>query len=175
MLGRILVQDRVTVEAKILPKYFNHSSFASLRRQLNYFSFVRLGKGRQRQSSYINERVFVLDDILHLKRRTTGATLVSSDDLVFTSAQVPSSVETCIFTQSAIPDVKSPKRRRRIMSKRIDTHKTTCSLSPARNCISEDEHSESKQVITLDLTTPLDDTLLAGCSALLHLSSQSWT
>ena len=69
VLGRIVVHDRVQVEANVLPRYFNHSSFASLRRQLNYFSFVRLGKGRQRESSYTNEHVVKLDDILHLKRR----------------------------------------------------------------------------------------------------------
>lgn len=183
MLGRIVVQDRVAVEAKVLPKYFNHSSFASLRRQLNYFSFVRLGKGRQRTSSYINENVFVLDDILHLKRRATGTTTVSSNnDRVFISSQapVPSSVETRIFTSSVIHDEEKPKRtakRRRRMPKRIDTHNTKRSLSPARNCISEDEHSESKHCIALDLTTPLegaDYEVLAGCSALLQLTSQSW-
>jgi hypothetical protein len=48
MLGKIVVHDRVRVEAEVLPRYFNHASFASLRRQLNYFSFTRVGKGRQR-------------------------------------------------------------------------------------------------------------------------------
>ena len=61
------------MEASVLPRYFNHSSFASLRRQLNYFSFVRLGKGRQRESAYINDGVVVLDDILNLKRRSSGS------------------------------------------------------------------------------------------------------
>lgn len=69
VLGRIVVHDRLQVEATVLPRYFNHSSFASLRRQLNYFAFQRLGKGRQRESSYTNEHVVELDDILHLKRR----------------------------------------------------------------------------------------------------------
>ena len=46
--------------------------------QLNYFSWVRLGKGRQRESSYTNEDVIVLDDILHLKRRpNTGKARVA--------------------------------------------------------------------------------------------------
>ena len=45
VLGRLVVHDRIEVEAKVLPRYFNHSSFASLRRQLNYFSFTRIGKG----------------------------------------------------------------------------------------------------------------------------------
>jgi len=65
-----LVHDRVKVESTILPKYFNHSSFASLRRQLNYFSFSRVGKGRQRGATYCNEGVIVLNDILRLKRRS---------------------------------------------------------------------------------------------------------
>lgn len=72
-LGRIVVHDRIKVEAEILPRYFNHSSFASLRRQLNYFSFTRIGKGRQRGAVYENEGVIVLDDILHLRRRSTVA------------------------------------------------------------------------------------------------------
>jgi HSF-type DNA-binding len=70
-MGRIVVHDRIKMEATVLPRYFNHSSFASLRRQLNYFSFVRLGKGRQRESTYINDVVVELDDILNLKRRSS--------------------------------------------------------------------------------------------------------
>lgn len=79
-LGRIVVHDRVKVEASILPRYFNHSSFASLRRQLNYFCFTRMGKGRQRGATYCNEGVVVLDDILRLKRRAgpAGVTPVSN-------------------------------------------------------------------------------------------------
>lgn len=72
-LGRIVVHDRLKVEAKVLPRYFNHSSFASLRRQLNYFKFTRLGKGRQRGATYCNVGVIELDDILKLKRRSTTA------------------------------------------------------------------------------------------------------
>jgi HSF-type DNA-binding len=34
ILGKIVVKDRIKVENHILPKYFNHRSFASLRRQL---------------------------------------------------------------------------------------------------------------------------------------------
>jgi hypothetical protein len=75
-----VVHDRIRVEASVLPRYFNHSSFASLRRQLNYFSFVRLGKGRQRESTYINEGVIALDDILTLKRRPAGAPSLPSEE-----------------------------------------------------------------------------------------------
>lgn len=75
-LGRIVVHDRIKVENEILPRYFNHSSFASLRRQLNYFSFTRIGKGRQKGATYCNEGVIVIEDILRLRRRST--TSVSS-------------------------------------------------------------------------------------------------
>jgi HSF-type DNA-binding len=68
-LGRIIVHDRVQLEADVLPRYFNHSSFASLRRQLNYFQFVRVGKSRRRESTYVNNQVAQLDDILNLRRR----------------------------------------------------------------------------------------------------------
>lgn len=68
-----MVHDRARVEAEVLPRYFNHASFASLRRQLNYFSFTRLGKGRQRGATYCNEGVVELDDILLLRRRPSGA------------------------------------------------------------------------------------------------------
>ena len=70
-LGRIVVHDRTKVEIEILPRYFNHSSFASLRRQLNYFSFTRVGKGRQKGATYCNGSVIEIEDILHLRRRST--------------------------------------------------------------------------------------------------------
>ncbi len=66
--GRIVVHDRKQIEKEVLPRYFNHSSFASLRRQLNYFAFVRLGRGRQKGATYFNDNVMVLEDILRLKR-----------------------------------------------------------------------------------------------------------
>mmetsp|Transcript_13129 Transcript_13129/g.28498 ORF Transcript_13129/g.28498 Transcript_13129/m.28498 type:complete len:309 (-) Transcript_13129:360-1286(-) len=69
-VGRIVIHDRILVETEILPKYFNHASFASLRRQLNYFHFVRVGKGRQRGATYRHDAVIVMDDILRLKRRS---------------------------------------------------------------------------------------------------------
>ena len=70
-LGRIVVHDRIKVETEILPRYFNHSSFASLRRQLNYFSFTRIGKGRQKGATYYNDGVVVIEDILRLRRRSS--------------------------------------------------------------------------------------------------------
>ena len=69
----LAVHDRVRIESDVLPRYFNHSSFASLRRQLNYFNFTRIGRGRQIGASYINGNVVTLNDILRLKRREVGA------------------------------------------------------------------------------------------------------
>jgi len=79
-LGRIIVHDRIKVENEILPRYFNHSSFASLRRQLNYFSFTRIGKGRQKGATYCNEGVIVIEDILRLRRRSTSVSSLSTSD-----------------------------------------------------------------------------------------------
>ncbi len=73
--GRIVVHDRARVEAEILPRYFNHASFASLRRQLNYFAFSRVGKGKQKGATYCNENVVEIMDILRLKRRAVGSTI----------------------------------------------------------------------------------------------------
>ena len=78
-LGRIVVHDRIKVEADILPRYFNHSSFASLRRQLNYFRFTRIGKGRQRGAVYENEGVIELEDILRLRRRSAASGTLGDD------------------------------------------------------------------------------------------------
>jgi len=71
-VARIVVHDRSKVETTILPRYFNHASFASLRRQLNYFAFSRLGKGRQKGATYCNNQVADLRDILRLKRRVVS-------------------------------------------------------------------------------------------------------
>lgn len=68
--GKIIVHDRNRVQAEVLPVYFNHASFASLRRQLSYFSFVRLGKSRQTGVTYTNDAVVELSDIRRLKRRS---------------------------------------------------------------------------------------------------------
>ena len=73
--GRIIIRDRNRLQQEVLPFYFNHASFASLRRQLSYFSFVRLGNIRGRSTgpvTYINHNVYELSDILRLKRRVVG-------------------------------------------------------------------------------------------------------
>ena len=70
--GKIIVHDPGRVQNEVLPIYFNHASFASLRRQLSYFSFVRVGRSRQMGVTYTNESVIQLSDIRKLKRRVVG-------------------------------------------------------------------------------------------------------
>jgi hypothetical protein len=71
--GQVIIHDRNRVQSEVLPFYFNHASFASFRRNLSYFSFVRLGKGRHSGAvTYVNDAVFELTDILLLKRRAVG-------------------------------------------------------------------------------------------------------
>lgn len=70
--GKIIVHDRNRVQSEVLPIYFNHASFASLRRQLSYFSFVRVGTSRQSGVTYTNDSVVDLPDILRLKRRASS-------------------------------------------------------------------------------------------------------
>lgn len=71
--GKIMIHDRNLVQEEVLPIYFNHKSFASLRRQLSYFSFVRVGKSSRGKVTYANDSVFELTDILKLKRRSTSS------------------------------------------------------------------------------------------------------
>jgi hypothetical protein len=198
VLGRIVVHDRVNVEAKVLPRYFNHSSFASLRRQLNYFSFVRLGKGRQKESTYVNEGVVVLEDILHLKRRSAGSAAVNQEEVMqkahvinnSTVTQEDDSIEQgqgSMYMDSVVPvvhlsapvrpiDVKQRKKRRRHVKPELHLPRST---SPEmNNFISDEENSESRQDIALDLTAPHNDhdadEILAGCNALLGLTRKGW-
>lgn len=181
VLGRIVVHDRIQVEAVVLPRYFNHSSFASLRRQLNYFSFARLGKGRQLESTYINDAVVELDDMLHLKRRPVGNTPSSVG--VIDETKVPTRV--MMPRTNAGVELMRPKKQNLSQSpsagiKRRRIH-TLASLSQTplvgtTSVISEDEQSEGKrQYIALDLTEPCpEDDVLAGCTALLGLSTKVW-
>lgn len=194
------MHDRVTVESKVLPRYFNHSSFASLRRQLNYFSFVRLGKGRQRESTYINESVVELDDILHLKRRPAGSSVPTNEDslpstptsemgkIVTMTGATEMNHTTYMAPVISISDIssteshtspRSTKRRRLNFTKHV---KSNCNQTPylADNFVSEDdEHSDKRMPpISLDLTKSdllsADDEILAGCNALLQLAARGW-
>jgi hypothetical protein len=195
VLGRIVVHDRVNVEAKVLPRYFNHSSFASLRRQLNYFSFVRLGKGRQKESTYVNEGVVVLEDILHLKRRSAGSAAVNQEEVIqkahvktvsTVTLEDDSTEQGRMYVDSVVPvvhlsaqvrpnDAKQRKKRRRHVKPALELDLPR-STSPANNFISDEDNSECRQSIALDLTAPHndEDEIMAGCNALLGLTRKGW-
>jgi hypothetical protein len=173
-LGKVIVHDRVKVEKDVLPKYFNHSSFASLRRQLNYFKFVREGKGRQKGATYCNEEVIHLEDILRLRRRpiSTGST----DEVIISQPVSDSSADENGSPadgnkRSAIASKKrsrqektAPNKSRKTMmtttatttlmematvlsSPKIVSPRSTPSASPATS-------PTSRTRITLDLTLP---------------------
>lgn len=114
VLGKIVVHDRVKVESIILPRYFNHSSFASLRRQLNYFSFTRIGKGRQRGATYCNEGVVELNDILSLTRRSVGNNS-SSDAAAKAKVRRPSLTREQVRSEVPVPPRNIPNKRLRTM------------------------------------------------------------
>eukprot|EP00977_Amphora_coffeiformis_P019578 scaffold7349_cov173-Amphora_coffeaeformis.AAC.59 len=197
VLGRLVVHDRIQVEATVLPRYFNHSSFASLRRQLNYFSFIRLGKGRQRESTYINESVIELDDILTLRRRSTCAggeqgthTPDDRHQEHHEKTNNQRSVKTNChpkknYVDSIVPVVHLPsqacltklniakraKRAKHPKRKPVFLPPTTAPF------VSEDEESQGKtqKQLVLDLTLPRHDPeVLQGCTALLGLSGKVW-
>ena len=80
--GKVLIRDRNILQSQILPLYFNRASFDTFRRQLCYFSFVRLTKGRKSTDiTYTNGAVVELSDILRLKRKL----VVNSSSLAFSA------------------------------------------------------------------------------------------
>jgi hypothetical protein len=195
-LGKIVVHDRLKVEAEVLPRYFNHSSFASLRRQLNYFSFTRLGKGRQRGATYCNGAVIEMDDILLLKRRSTVGSSSTNTDTA--SATTPDTTGNCKRGRSvSVSSLSSdntadkhqhrqrPSKKSRLLKNERDGDVIIVSpgLSPGYSFNSGEEPQ-----ITLDLTVPStkssptkyrsvspssstgDDEILAGCKALLSFA-----
>jgi len=197
----LVVHDRIHVEATVLPRYFNHSSFASLRRQLNYFNFVRLGKGRQRESTYINESVIELDDILALRRRSTGAAGGGGGQTSYTSVdqskmshqektnkQRPVKVKSspkANYVDSIVPVVHLPSKKSiskltaTKRTKRVKHAKTNPIVLPPVTApfVSEDEESQANvhKSFAVDLTGPLHDPdILLGCTALLGLSGKIW-
>ena len=181
-----MVHDRVQVESNVLPRYFNHSSVASLRRQLNYFNFVRLGKGRQRESTYINENVIELDDILHLKRRPS--TCNSQDASTFPKSHVFSDRfgQSPVLKLSGSSDSGSgspsmerrPKRRRQTIVAKPTTVSPRSTSPVEHNLTSETyEYSNRDSFVVLDLTKPEvkpDADVMAGCRSLLFLSAKGW-
>jgi hypothetical protein len=168
-LGRIVVHDRLNVEAKVLPRYFNHSSFASLRRQLNYFSFTRLGKGRQRGAIYCNEAVIQIDDILRLKRRSNTApprdTRAAAASTPTTS--LPNFKRSRSVSVSSLEDTTQARPTKKSRPSVIVTPENPKTL---HHMVSDEEDSQRR--ISLDLTVPPigDAEILAGCQALLSIA-----
>lgn len=191
ILGRIVVHDRLKVEANVLPRYFNHSSFASLRRQLNYFSFTRLGKGRQRGATYCNEAVIEIDDILRLKRRsntgTTGAPTTAPSLSAEATSESSSSIERSNFKRSRSVSVTSLEEQdtttmTQTISRPTKKHRPLVVTTEVpqkavvHHMVSDGEQESNQQQqsrITLDLTVPPigDAEILAGCRALLSIAN----
>ena len=117
-----MVHDRSLVETHILPKYFNHSSFASLRRQLNYFAFSRVGRGRRNSTvaTYQNASVVEISDILKLKRRTCAGASVTSSDSDFSAVARNSSTSGDNKRQSSYNRKVSPKPSKLKKTKKIE-------------------------------------------------------
>ena len=170
-----MVHDRARVESEVLPRYFNHASFASLRRQLNYFSFTRIGKGRQRGATYCNEAVIELNDIVLLKRRPAGTTAgpidhqdVASEDAFervsdeSSKGQKPMPVVNAVvpfvhlpptrkhFVEGGLQQQHKRAKKRRFFGSALPTVISPTSSSPP----SEDEYAPAHPQIILDLTVP---------------------
>lgn len=141
-LGRIVVHDRIKVENDILPRYFNHSSFASLRRQLNYFSFTRIGKGRQKGATYCNEGVIVLEDILRLRRRSTTSPGTEQGD----SRQVSSKNRYDEHIDTPVKKLSSLSQTSSVMKEAYSRRRTKRSVSDSssRESSSDDERQMKK-------------------------------
>lgn len=181
-----MVHDRVQVEANVLPRYFNHSSFASLRRQLNYFNFVRLGKGRQRESTYVNENVIELDDILHLKRRPSTCNTQDISTFSKSLGSGPRYGQPPVLKLSISSDSGSdspsterrPKRRRQTVEAKPTMVSPRSSSPVDLHHVSETyECSNQSSFVVLDLTKPEfkpDADVMAGCRSLLFLSAKGW-
>jgi hypothetical protein len=151
----------------VLPRYFNHSSFASLRRQLNYFSFTRLGKGRQRGATYCNEAVIEIDDILRLKRRSNTA---PTRDTTAAAASTPTT-SLLNFKRSrsvSVSSLEDTTQARPTKKSRPLVVVTPENLKTLHHMVSDGEGRQRR--ISLDLTVPPigDAEILAGCQA--HLS-----
>lgn len=172
-VGRIVIHDRILVETEILPKYFNHASFASLRRQLNYFHFVRVGKGRQRGATYRHDAVFVMDDILRLKRRSAVEHEAASAAAAISAGHTTgsSSEEESISPASSPRKKKSSCRKDKNDKDHSATRPTVVSPSLSMESSSDDDNegtgsNNTKKAgkknkyktptIVLDLTQPTD-------------------
>jgi len=136
--GRIVVHDRAYVELEILPRYFNHSSFASLRRQLNYFAFSREGKGKQKGATYSNDLVFDMQDILHLKRRLPGAGVTGTAPL-----NPNPSVQNAVVVPVTLKQVQVPTETIKSISDATTTTATATAITT--KSLKKDSRSKSRR------------------------------
>mmetsp|Transcript_55228 Transcript_55228/g.159955 ORF Transcript_55228/g.159955 Transcript_55228/m.159955 type:complete len:222 (+) Transcript_55228:73-738(+) len=195
-LGRIVVHDRSQMEAN-LPRYFNHNSFASLRRQLNYFCFTRLGKGRQRGATYCNEAVMELDDILKLKRRSADGTPPPPPATVPTVTPSASKHKRSISISSSESEDADEHYRpaaKKARSNSMEYPRTVKVPCSRRSSVSSIASSQPSIVLdlTTESTTPANqwpstvlytppsvveqgEDVLAGCRALLSFSRSTTT
>lgn len=158
---------------------------------MNYFSFTRVGKGRQRGATYCNEGVVELDDILHLKRRPASTTTVTADQqdvATYSDEPVAKGEDTEAFTQVASQHLEesvptfvnsvvpfahlSPTKKRkkeplglrhRAQKRRFFKQPTV--VSPVTSSPSSEDEQCPHQQIILDLTVPStlrDDCFDAG-------------
>jgi len=185
--GRIIVHDRARVESEVLPRYFNHASFASLRRQLNYFSFTRIGKGRQRGATYCNEGVMKLSDILRLKRRTVGASSDTNQEDDQDYVTYTSTPESSNSIDAVVPVVHLPSPNKKARTEKYPKKPRPSKYQSHIVSSDSDKSKHFQPRISLDLTMPptthmrfssynqrhhtADSDIIAGCNVLLSFSN----
>jgi len=145
-------------------RYFNHASFASLRRQLNYFNFTRVGKGRQRGATYCNEAVIELSDILRLKRKSVvhgpvgrnprescgnHVGKVAFEDMNYTSAVVP--VVHIAPSREDHGHFKTISKKRKLNTN-VPRTPSFPHFSPIPHAVSDDDNPVAGAVVSVDLT-----------------------
>lgn len=147
--GHIVVHDRSRVESEILPRYFNHASFASLRRQLNYFAFCRVGKGKQKGATYCNEKVVNILDILRLKRRAVGSTIPVVQSKKFEGSSKTSNSKSNVTKthQNTSPKSGSPKSRPTVSLIADSSAKSKTTSNSSKNKKRKKPSRKSKEII----------------------------
>ncbi len=150
--GRIVVHDRSQVESEILPRYFNHSSFASLRRQLNYFAFSREGKGKQKGATYTNNLVFDLEDITRLKRRLPGSSAPLVPQVAIPRAKTVVKQESVITTKRSHSSKSRRDAKRRKTSKKV--RKIINSVVPVVHVATEDAYEFESRTDVVHRSSP---------------------
>ncbi|KAG7356371.1 hypothetical protein IV203_001057 [Nitzschia inconspicua] len=167
---------------------------------LNYFSFARQGKGRQKCATYSNDQVVELEDILRLRRRpapaTTGGetptptTLATMDEgsdgdgLQTPSSSVASKKRSRNNNDTACPSSSNTTAKKSRLALRITPPKTVSSTTPAvvvsPNLISpRSSPSQSARPspegmrIALDLTVPPPPDFCGGTGNVIRSISDS--